>query len=94
LENISESLRKCAALTQVLLVGKFEVASLQWIRFNPMMQRFRSDAVVLEIDWNDVFDASHLNEIAFAHTPDMLPSDDEIKAIARSHGRDLQWIEH
>ncbi len=94
LENVDESLQKCTALTEVLLVGKFEVATLQWIRTNPMIRRFRSDAVVLEIDWNVLFGAPELREIAFTHIPDVLPTDDEIKKIAHSQGKHLQWIEH
>lgn len=94
LARVDESLQKCTALTEVLLGGKFEVATLAWIRANPMMRRFRSDAMVLDIDWNVLFGAHDLREVAFIHAPGVLPGDDEIKTLAGDHGKNVQWIEH
>jgi hypothetical protein len=92
--DIAESLTQCSKLTQVLLEGDFEIADLKWMRSNPNMIRFRTDAVVLDVDWNLLFGLAKLREIAIKHIPGTLQSDEEIKAIAGSHGRDIQWIEH
>lgn len=94
LQNIDVSLDRCVGLTQVLLGGKFDVASLAWIRANPMMHSFRSDARVLDVDWHALFGARNLQEIAFIHRPGALDSDEAIKALASTYGKNLHWIEH
>lgn len=94
LAGVAESLRQCSKLTEVLLEGDFEVADLAWIQTNPGMTRFRTDAIVRDVDWNTLFGAPDLFEIAFKYAPRNLPSDDEIKAIATSLGKHVKWLEH
>ncbi|MFZ6732651.1 hypothetical protein ACO0LG_12070 [Undibacterium sp. Ji42W] len=94
IENIAESFFGCSNLTEVFLEGDFEIANLSWIEKNPNMTKFRADAVVLNIDWHKLFGAPKLDEIAFRHIPNALCSDDEIKDIAKSQGKKIQWIEH
>ena len=94
LTNVAQSLRQCSALTEVLLDGGFELADLGWIKANSGMTRFRSDAIVLDVDWHALFGATKLLEISFRYAPHALQSDDEIKAIAATYGRHVQWIEH
>lgn len=92
--DISASLEKCSSLMEVLLDGDFEISCLSWLNANTKMTRFRSDAVVLDVDWTCIFEAPKLFEISFKHRPGMLQTDDEIKKIANHSGKQVQWIEH
>jgi hypothetical protein len=94
LQHIDESLSELSGLTEVLLEGKFDVPTLGWIRHNPLLARFRSDAPVLDIDWSALFGAPHLWEVAFVYQSGALPPDEEIKSMASMHGKTLHWIEH
>lgn len=94
LPDVAESLQQCSSLTEVLLDGDFEVTHLAWIQANPQMTRFRTDAAVLDINWDALFGAPRLSEIAFKYVPHTLLPDDEIKAIATSHSKHVQWVEH
>ena len=93
-KDAAGSLQRCSSLEEVLLDGNFEISNLGWMRSNPRIAKFRTDAVVLDVDWHVLFGLPGLHEIAIRHVPGALRSDDDIKEIARSFGKQVQWIEH
>ncbi len=94
IENIAASLVHCSNLTQVFLAGDFTLGSLTWVTQNPGLTSLRTDALVSNIDWQILFAAPKLADLALKYEPGSLCTDEEIKNIAKSCGRHIQWIEH
>ena len=93
LAGVADTLSKLGGLEEVYLEGDFEVEHMRWLGQNPRMTSLRSDAVVTNIDWVNVFESPMLREVAFRYQPGVLQGNREILDAGTSLGRPLKWIE-
>ncbi|KAB2841039.1 MAG: hypothetical protein F9K47_12235 [Burkholderiales bacterium] len=92
--GVADVLCRLEGLEEVYFEGDFVLEHLRWLVRNRQMRSFRSDAVVIDVDWTKVFESPLLREIAFRHQPGALQRDTDIAQIAASFGRPLKWVEH
>ena len=92
--DISAIFYNCSELINVSVGGSAFFNDLDWIKSNKKVAKIRSDSVVRKIDWEVIFGAPELNEIAFKFVPGNIKTDIEIRAISRANGKNLKWIEH
>ncbi|MES2040997.1 MAG: hypothetical protein V4495_24535 [Pseudomonadota bacterium] len=93
IENITACLERFSNLTCVLLEGDFALNSLAWVANNPGLTSLRADVVIPNIDWRTLFSAPKLEDLALKYKPGSLCTNEEIKNIATSCGKHIQWIE-
>jgi len=76
-------------LEEVLLSGRFELESIEWMRGLQDLQRFRSDALVRSIDWTIPFSLPKLTDFATRFVPGSSLSVADFKRLAGSSGRSV-----